>query len=247
MENHPNKILYVGTGCHIEPVTHFLKTKTFVFIDSQPRSEFDSDCPKFNETFYRPDFLNQLIDTCQHYDFEIESCTVLDNNYHKKINYNKWYWLYCFNKPPININPTMLVFFNKKTQQKIIYYVSTNIKFNMNEQLLSDINTCDAIIVSGYFPETQILQYFSSPKIFFGYTNTCYDVKPNPNKEKDNNIIYFLNNCICNTQYFFVDFYIVYEETGIISKCNDFKHFLTCVDTHHYRLTYEDDTESSHS
>ena len=42
MINHCNKILYIGTGCDIQPVTHFLQTKEFIFIDSQPRNEFDS-------------------------------------------------------------------------------------------------------------------------------------------------------------------------------------------------------------
>ena len=34
-----NKLLYIGSGLHIKPVTDFLKTKKFVFIDTLPRSE----------------------------------------------------------------------------------------------------------------------------------------------------------------------------------------------------------------
>ena len=68
----------------------------------------------------------------------------------------------------------MLVFHNKKTQQSLTYYASTNIKFNMSKILENDIAQCDGIIVSGYFPEKEILNYFVLPKAFFGYTNTCY-------------------------------------------------------------------------
>ena len=83
--NHANKILYVGAGCHIEPVTHFPETKTFVFIDSQPRSEFDSFHPKFNKLFYRSHFLNDLFETCQNYGFTFDSYDFIDNKYCKKI------------------------------------------------------------------------------------------------------------------------------------------------------------------
>lgn len=48
---HVNKILYVGADLHITPVTHFPQTKQFIFIDSQPRSEFESTHPKFYNGF----------------------------------------------------------------------------------------------------------------------------------------------------------------------------------------------------
>ena len=250
MENHPNKILYVGAGCHIEPVRHFPKTKLFVFIDSQPRSEFDSECPKFNSQFHNPQFLTNLIESCRHYGFNIESYYTIDKKYYKKIISKTWYYMSWFYKPPSNVNPAMLVFHNKRTRQKIIYYVSTNIKFNMNNILENDISTCDGIIISGYLPEAEILQHFSRTKIFFGYTNTSYNVDTKSSQIKDNNIIYFLHNCICNTQYFFTDFYVVYEDSGTIKKCNNFKHFLETVDQYHYQINQrilEEDTNSSDS
>ena len=45
------KILYVGTGNHIEPVNHFSDTKEFIFIDSQPRNEYG------HEYYYKPFYL----------------------------------------------------------------------------------------------------------------------------------------------------------------------------------------------
>lgn len=127
----------------------------------------------------------------------------------------------------------MLVFTNTKTKQTIRYYISTNIKFNMNKILENDIATSDGIIVSGYFPETEILRYFSTPKTFFGYTDTCYIIEHDAPKEEDNTIINFLHNCICNTQYYFTEFYMVHNDSGVIIKCQDFKHFIECSQEYH--------------
>lgn len=226
MIRHANKILYVGAGLHIEPVKHFPETKNFVFIDSQPRSEFDSVHPKFYSGFYRAHFLNDLVASCQYYGFILDSFSVLDKNYYKKIITRKWYYSSWFYRIPDDINPTMLVFHNHKTQQKLTYYVSTNIKYNMNQILENDIATCDSIIVSGYFPEKEILHYFVSPKTLFGYTDTCYVLNGYDAEEDKNNILYFLHNCICNTQYYFTDFYMIYNNSGVIIKCQDFNHFL---------------------
>jgi hypothetical protein len=246
MIRHANKILYVGAGHHIEPVKHFPGTKNFVFIDSQPRSEFDSVHPKFYSGFYRGHFLNDLVASCQYYGFILDSFTVLDKNYYKKIITKKWYYSSWFYKIPADINPTMLVFHNNKTQQKLTYYVSTNIKYNMNPILENDIATCDGIIISGYFPEKQILQYFVSPKVFFGYTDTGYILEYDDQAEEDNNILYFLHNCICNTQYYFTGFYMVCNDSGVILKCQDFKHFVEVQEEYYKkRLEHDDDNTDS--
>jgi hypothetical protein len=96
----------------------------------------------------------------------------------------------------------------------------------MNKTLETDIATCDGIIVSGYFPEKEILRYFISPKVFFGYTDTSYILDSDDPYQEDNNILYFLHNCICNTQYYFTEFYMIYNDSGVILKCQDFKHFV---------------------
>jgi len=229
MISKPNKILYVGAGHHIEPVTHFPETKYFVFIDSQPRSEFDTAYPKYNFVFYKEHFLNNLIASCKSYEFILDSFTILDKNYYKKIITKKRYYISWFCKIPSNINPTMLVFKNNKTHQQLTYYISTNIKFNMNKILENDIASCDAIIVSGYFPEKLILQYFVSPKVFFGYTNTGYILEYDNQVEEKNNILYFLHNCICNIPYYFTEFNMVCYNSGVIIKCHDFKHLVESI------------------
>lgn len=223
MIKHANKILYVGAGCHIEPVKHFPETKQFVFIDSQPRSEFDSYYPQFDKKFYKSNFINDIIDTCKSFGFLLETFNILDKNYYKKIINKKWYYpLWAYKIPP-DINPSLLVFTNQKTRQQIKYYISTNIKFNMNEFLKDDIQTSDGIIVSGYFPEMEILQYFRIPMAFFGYTDTCYIIN---DEDDNNNILLFLHKFLCNIQYYFIEFYMIYSDSGVIIKCQDFKNLV---------------------
>ena len=69
MIKHSNKILYVGAGCHIQPVSHFKNIKEFVFIDTQPRNEFDSYTYHFSEFGYRTKFVVNLIEECRKYNF----------------------------------------------------------------------------------------------------------------------------------------------------------------------------------
>ena len=227
-----SKLLYLGAGCHIEPVKHFPETKHFVFIDTQPRSQFDTYCPEFNRGFYRQNFLNDLIEMCNSYGFAMMSYDQLDTKYYKKISSNKGFFSSWFYKIPNDVNPAVIGFINVKTNQQITYYVSTNIKFNMTDQLRNSIATCDGVIVSGYLPETEILQYFITPKKFFGYTGTSYTIETENLTEEDNNIIYFLHNCICNTQYYFTEFHMIDNDSGVIVKCQDFSNFLDCVKEH---------------
>lgn len=227
MTEYAKQLLYVGAGTHIEPVKHFSKTKSFIFIDTQPRSEFDTYHPKFYKNFYRQNFLYELETTCESYGFKLESFSCIDNDYYKQIVSWRWYYSSWLFKIPNYVNPFLLVFKNYKTQQTLKYYISTNIKFNINPQIIKDIETCDGIIVCGYLPDTDILNYFGSSKIFFGYTNTCYDDIniEDFNEKYDNNIIHFLHKFICNSPYYFDDFYLVKYYTGEIIHCNDFDYF----------------------
>ena len=220
-----NKILYVGANCHIEPVNHFKDTKDFVFIDSQPRSEFDSFHPKFYKSAYRHEFYSNLIESCQQYGFILETTYELDGNYYKKIMSFKNYVKYFITKFPEYINPTLLVFRNNLTEQVIHYYISTNIKFNMKPILQLDIESCDGIIIAGYNPDIELLQYIKRPINFFGYTGTSYIIKKPIYTIDAQNIIYFLQTPPCNIKYYFNNFFAIIKETGVILKCTGFDDF----------------------
>lgn len=236
MINHFNKILYIGSGCDIQPVTHFLQTKDFVFIDSQPRNEFDSFYPKFQLDFYRSHFYSNLIKSCRKYGFILESTYDFDSNYHKTIMSWKQKIKHFLKKLPDFINPTLLVFKNNITNQNINYYISTNIKFNMNHSLQLDIEDCDGIIISGYHPDIQLLQYIKHPISFLGYTRTSYILEKSDYDLDKQNIIYFLQTCPCNTKYYFKDFFVVSKKSGTIFECKDFNDFKLTIEKHNFNL-----------
>jgi hypothetical protein len=217
-----NKMLYIGAGCHVEPVLHFKETKEFIFIDTQPRSEYDSI--EFESLFYRKKFIDNLEEEFKKYDFTIQNVYELDNKYFNKIISWKQYIYYLFFKIPKFINPALIIFENQKTKQIVKYYISTNFKLNMNNKLKEDIKTSDGLIISGFFPQTELLDFFDKPKTFFGYTDTIYNIEEN-NTDKDT-IIYFLHTSICNTPYFFKNFFMIKRESGIIIKCANFKNFV---------------------
>lgn len=217
-----NKILYIGTGLHIEPVKHFIDTKVFVFIDTQPRSQFDNYHPKFNKYFYGRNFYSKLIETFWKKGFILENTNEFDNNYYKKIMSLKKRIKYFLKGIPPFLNPTLLVFSNHRTNQQIHYYISTNINFNMTPILQSDIQSCDGIIVSGYNPDIKLLQYIKKPINFFGYTKTSYVIDKTDYDANKQSIIYFLQTSPSNIKHYFKEFFVVVKETGVIYKCADF-------------------------
>jgi hypothetical protein len=101
----------------------------------------------------------------------------------------------------------------------------------MKTILRLDIESCDSIIISGFYPHIELLQYIKQPINFFGYNGTCYIIDKNITYELDKqNIIYFLQTCPCNTKYYFKDFFAIVKETGVIYKCTDFDDFKLTVE-----------------
>ncbi len=217
------KLLYVGAGCNIASTLHFKETAEFVFIDNQPRSNDEKFSTKFNRNNYVSDFVINLITECSKYGFTFDMDYQLDKRYYKKILSWKQRYYNNYHKRFVYINPTLLVFRNIITNQILKYYISVNLKINVTSMLHIDIESCDGILVNGYYPEIEILRHFNKPKAFFGYTNSNYTIDTITfSKETDNNIIYFLQNCICNTQYYFDEFYMIDRETGETEQYTDF-------------------------
>jgi hypothetical protein len=214
----PYKLLYIGAWDHIDPVFHFSKTKEFVFIDTQPRSEFDN--PKLFETcFYRHNFYKRITDIWSLYGFTLLSTTILDKEYYKNLKLNTEYDdKYNDNTIYEHINPTLLHFVNPITDQTIKYYISTNIKYNMCKLLEDDIKETDGLILSGYFPNKIILDYLpETNKTFYCYSATCYSYDPD---DKYENIAKSLYENYKSE----IDFVIIDTDTGKkLHKCDTIK------------------------
>jgi hypothetical protein len=235
-----NKILYVGCGTHLEVLLHFQDTKEFVFIDTQPLSEYDATI--YYKPFYRPNFINIVLSKLRKLNFMIQSVTNLDKKYYKKIFTLKQKLYYLFYRKPEYINPSLLTFYNIHTKQTIKYYVSTDIDNTNISELHNDIKSCDTLLVSGYFPSINYLKYFTTPIKFIGYSNTCYNIDKD---NSENNIIqYFYRNKDLIQQYI-LDFYAIdnsmdkYIENVIIQLCSDFDDFIEIVNKMFYSFTLD--------
>ena len=198
------KILYIGTWDHLEVTRHFGKTAEFVFIDTQPRSEFDSEL--FDPEIYRTRFYNQIMKKSKKYGFELISTLTLDRCYAHKIKANSDIPFIC---------PTLLTFEKAATstsiKQTIRYYISTNIIYNMINQLESDINTCDSLILSGYFPHKLVLTILNSDITIYCYTQTVYGFDP----------AYDVDNVISDLQNIEKNYVIICNVSGTeLFKCN---------------------------
>lgn len=185
MENY-KKILYIGAWHDITPLLDFKNADEFIFIDTQPRSEFDGGY-KFERKFYRKNFIESLHKTLTDIHFELINTKTIDEMYYKKIMTDSQ----IKQGIPEYINPTLLTFENKTTNQILKYYVSTNIKYNISDQLISDIRTSDTLVISGHHPDKLYLNYFDKPKLMIAYSGTYYGME-GYNEEPDN-MLYYLH------------------------------------------------------
>ena len=134
-------------------------TKKFIFIDTQPRSEFDSR--RYYSSYYNNNFLKKLIIKLKKLNFDKKEEIIFGNS-EISLPY---------------INSTLLTFYNSRSDQVIDYYVSTNILYNMNLQLLEDIKSSHGLIVSSYYPHKDLLNYFDNRKKLYCYTSSIFNYK----------------------------------------------------------------------
>jgi len=210
------KLLYLGPWDHIEPVnnTSFKNVKEFIYIDTQPRSEVDGN----RKYPYNHSFLEQLMLKCDQCGFILKKTTVLNSTYcNDKIKNENII-------QPIVLNPSLYEFENADLNTKIRYYISTNFRKNMCAELAEDMRSSDGIIVSGYFPHSDIFAYFPIPKVFIGYSETVYPIDKDDTEslEENNNFMHTIvnNNNNWLTRYF-SDYYLCSNETNHMQKCED--------------------------
>ena len=216
-----SKILYIGAGLHFNPLKQFESTKEFIFVDIQPRSEFDSP-DSFYEGFYRKNFYSELIKLANEYGFKLEKSKELDQEYFINIFDFSQKNKYINNMMEIfpNICPTLLIFFNSNTGQKLKYYISTNILYNMCFDLENDIRSSKGLIISGYHPDKIILDFISDPINLYCYDETCYKIN-NEDVDDLNNLVYWMFNNLDIIKKYFLNIYLVRKENGIITKYDD--------------------------
>ncbi len=208
-----NKLLYIGCGSHIHPVYDFPNTKEFVFIESQPFNEFFRG--HFDEQMYRHHFIENLLLITRIYGFTlIEERVILPDFFESILNNNQKQSSYSHLQYK---NPTLLRFFNIKTQQTIKFFISTPFPQIRSVEICYEVKSCDGIVVCGYHPHRSIVELFNKPITFIGYSGTCFefDGEYEDLDDHDKNSIVTYLHLISNNQriqhfdnYFFVKNYI---------------------------------------
>jgi hypothetical protein len=216
------KILYIGADNHTEVIDHFNKTNSFVFIDSQPRTEFGYDY--YYRPFYRSNFILPLFEklkTQNFFNFQI-------NNNIDIITFTKNYEE--INKP--YLESSCFFFYNKygknlRSERNLKYFISTVIPNNLydNTFLQNEIQSCNTILVSGHHPHFRIVDYLATPLHFIGYSDTYFPknlsefLKEDPNND-DTFIAWMLENPSKILSYTHVDY-----ETGYMKTFNSYDNF----------------------
>lgn len=183
------QFLYLGPWYHFDPLNHFINCKKFIYIDTQPRTQWDFVPNTLCIDAYCNNFINLIKSDLTKLGFNLISSECLNNDY---IKYNRYYE-YNFETTVVKtkiiepndinnilklypfINPHLLVFYNEQTNQTLKYYISTNIKYTMTEELKNDIESSTDLICAGFSPDIQLLPYIKNPINFYGYTGTCYE------------------------------------------------------------------------
>jgi hypothetical protein len=215
-----DKLLYIGAGLDFSPVIHFSQVREFVFIDTQPRSEFDGhiyDGSLFFDGFYRHKFIDLLVKNAAKFGFELVERIELDSDYHNQIltQEQKDFWGMNFLEIFPDINPNLLIFLNSSTSQIVKYYISTNIKLNMCERIKMDIAETNGLIIAGYHPDKIILEYISKPIKLYCYYLDDVEV------DNFNNLIYWGYNNLDKVKIFFNEIYVCDRRSGELTKCED--------------------------
>jgi hypothetical protein len=166
-----NKILYIGTGLHTEVIDHFKNTNNFVFVDSQPRTEFGYDY--YYRPFYRSNFILPLFEKLKSQNF----FNFQTNNTADIITFSNHYEE--INKP--YLDSSCLFFYDKcgknlRSERNLKYFISTAIPNNLydNTFLHNEIKSCNTVLVSGHHPHFKIVDYLATPLHFIGYSNTYF-------------------------------------------------------------------------
>ena len=195
--------LYIGAGIDTQPLLHFPLAQVFICIDSQPFSEYGRGSV-FDAEMYRYDFIETLINVYAQIGFVLLSRKI----YHKNNNHN--------------IQPELFVFWNNETNQHIKYYTSTDILYDLNPELIVDIQQTTALIVSRYFPHKVLLDYIQQPIDFYGYDNTVWDYITS-GSELSSTMKMFENPHIANQ--YIRKWFLVYDESGEIIEQNGYMDF----------------------
>jgi hypothetical protein len=179
--------VYIGAGLDLKIIKNIPNVKNFVFVDSQPTSEFGLEecwlkdpgyifncfCPSwapFINDYSRPNFITNLKKTAIK-----ENMTLISEEVNKKLTF-------------------------QYNNQIIDYFVNISVPEHLSS-IENDIKNFNHLIVSGFFPHHSLLDYTKKNITFWGNMNTKYKQTTQMNclnnkdiREDEKTIIYKLNS-----------------------------------------------------
>ena len=210
-----SKILYIGAGLHTVVINHFENVNQFVFIDSQPRTEYGYRY--YYRPFYR-DIYDKLINKLKDNDFTLYDSIQLTNNFEE------------INKP--HLESTKLCFKNTINNIKLNYYISTSMPYDYydNEILQNEIKDCDTLIISGHYPHFIFTHDIKKPFHLILYSDTFYVQNLDKIEDDDKNTI--------------IEYILKYPQniksyTYVNSNTGDKNLFNTYTDFYNYWLVHQ--------
>jgi hypothetical protein len=137
--------VYIGAGIDVLPLLLFRNIRTFIYIDSQPLTEFGSS--ELHEHFSRPKFTMNFTQTM------------------KKIGYNK------LHKRAENLHE----YVHNSRMTEVLYFMNNRFPQSLDELALKYIKTASILIGCGFNPHNSIIDMMKpGPKVFVGNNHTVY-------------------------------------------------------------------------
>jgi hypothetical protein len=141
--------VYVGAGTDIKPLLIFKNIGTFIYIDSQPLTEFGSTA---------------LFSGCARPKFPLQIYQILTKHGFIKTNQK---------------TPNLHEYYNPKTGRTLKYYMNCCFPKDLSQELLNTIKLANTLICCGHTPSAGLITMMKpGPKTFIGDNKTCYHTEP---------------------------------------------------------------------
>ena len=157
--------IYIGAGHDTKPIKALKYINKFIYIDTLP---YDSNDPYkvISETPWREQYINEFSDKIKHDGFYL-----LDDGSTARIEYKKQQQRFEY----------------IKDTKSIIYYFNTDFPSQISSKIQDEISQADTLIIAGFFPDKNILDYMKKPIHIICFAGTIYS-----NDEDDDTIITWL-------------------------------------------------------
>jgi hypothetical protein len=210
-----NQAVYIGAGLDLIPVLVCRDIKKFIYIDSQPFSEFGTDVYTKNN--------NQItasLETREKYE---------KNNLFGRFNFRfRLDKLMKQNNFLLVSETKYCLLFKNDLNQVIKYHISCAFPEFLTDEIVDDIAQCNTLILCGYHPRKIILALIKEPKIIIGNCRTVYQ---DCDDEESSIIEYLYNNPYIVEKYLLlkeIKEYEYWEDSNILPSIKDNYESIEC-------------------